>query len=91
MFRMQIWFENLVKNAKKRNIDLRFQNDYNDQRRKLNYRFAYQVKHHDVMMLLERVISRWVDIYMREICSASRVSLAIVYHCDNKVIVSLKQ
>ena len=31
-----------------------------------------------VMMSFEKVISKWVDIYMKEICSASKVSLAIV-------------
>ena len=47
MFRMQKWFESLMKNAKRRNIDLKSQNDYNDQKRKLNYHFACQVKHHE--------------------------------------------
>ena len=45
----------------------------------------------DVMVLPGRVVPRWVGIYMGEVCSASRVSLAIVYHCDNRVIVSLEQ
>ena len=46
----------------------------------VKYFIAYhlEINEQTVMMLFERVISRWVDIYMREICSASRVSLAIV-------------